>query len=94
MQLSTTGQRIGRVVTVAVVFYFVAFTALCWFLDLEFPGKLATQTRVRIFSEAGVVSGAVALICSLVLWHRSRWLAVLGFSACLLWTVWRLLPRP
>ena len=33
---------------IVVVCYFIAFTTLCWFLDLAFPGKNETQTRLVV----------------------------------------------
>jgi hypothetical protein len=86
-------QRIQRVASVTVVGYVVAFTALCWFLDLAFPGKLATHLRLRLFFDAGVAGGLLALVCSFTLWRSHRWLAVSGFAACLLWAIWSALPR-
>ena len=81
------------VAPIAVVCYFVAFTGLCWFLDLAFPGKHDTQARYRLFFDAGVISGTLSLVCSVVLWRSHRRLAVLGLVACLLWLVWAALPR-
>ena len=78
---------------IAVVSYFIAFTALCWFLDLAFPGKHETQTRYGVFFDAGVLTGLLALFCSVALWRSHRWFAVLGLLACLLWIVWAALPR-
>jgi len=86
-------QQILRVSAAAVICYFILFTAVCWFLDMTFPGKLATQTRVRVAFDAGVVSGALTVVCSLILWRSRHWLAVAGLAACFLWTVWILLPR-
>ena len=83
-----TVQRIQRVAATAVVCYFVAFTAVCWFLDLAFPGKLATQTRVGVAFEVGVVGGFLTVLCSLSLWRSRRWLAITGLVACVLWAVW------
>ncbi|MDD1749082.1 MAG: hypothetical protein LUO89_04320 [Methanothrix sp.] len=91
--MTPKAQRIERVATVTVVCYFIAFTALCWFLDLAFPGKLATQMRVRLFFDAGVLGGLIALVCSFTLWRWCRLLAVSGFAACLLWVIWSALPR-
>jgi hypothetical protein len=91
--MARSAQRIQRISAVTVICYFVMFTAVCWFLDLFFPGKLATQTRAGVAFDAGMVSGILALLCSVALWRSYRWLAVLGFIACFLWTVWILLPR-
>jgi len=76
-----------------VVSYFIAFTALCWFLDLTQPGKIETQDRYRLFFDAGVITGLFALGCSVALWRSHRRLAVFGLIACLLWIVWAALPR-
>ncbi len=78
---------------IAVVCYFIAFTAVCWFLDLAFPGKLATQTRYGIFFDAGVCTGLLALICAFILRRSHPWLARGGLFACLLWVVWAGWPR-
>ncbi len=91
--MAPKAQRIQRVATVTVVCYFVLFTALCWFLDLAVPGKLATQTRLGLFFDAGIVAGLFALVCSFTLWRSYRWLALGGFAACLLWAIWSALPR-
>jgi len=91
--MTPKAQRIPRVAAVTVVCYFVAFTGLCWFLDLAFPGKLATQMRVRLFFDAGVLGGLLALVGSFTLWRCSRCLAVSGLVACLLWVIWAALPR-
>ncbi len=88
-----TLQRIQRISATAVICYFVAFTAACWFFELAFPGKLATQTRVQVALNAGVVSGGLTVLCSISMWGSRRWLAMVGLVACLLWTVWILLPR-
>ena len=76
-----------------VISFFVAFTALCWFLDLAVPGKHETQTRYGIFFDAGILTGILALVCSVVLRRSDPWLARAGFYAFLLWVVWALLPR-
>jgi hypothetical protein len=86
-------QRVQRVAAITIVSYFIAYTVLCWFLDFAFPGKLATQMRVRFFFDAGVISGVAALLCSFALWRSHRPLAVAGFVACLAWVVWTALPR-
>ena len=78
---------------ITVISYFVAFTALCWILDLAFPGKHQTQTRYGMFFDAGVLTGLLALVCSIVLRRSYPWLARAGFYACLLWVVWALWPR-
>ncbi len=91
--MTPKAQRIQRAATVTVVCYFVLFTALCWFLDLAFPGKLASQERLRFFLNAGLIAGILALLSSFALWRSSRWLALLGFAACLLWAIWSALPR-
>jgi hypothetical protein len=86
-------QKIQRLTAIAVVCYFAAFTAICWILDLAFPGKLIAQTRVQVAFDAGVVTGLFTIFCSAILWRSHRRLAILGLGACLLWTVWILLPR-
>lgn len=91
--MTINAQRLQRVAAITVVSYFIAYTVLCWFLDFAFPGKLATQLRVRLFFDAGVISGVLALICCFVLWRSHRRLAILGFVACLAWAVWTALPR-
>ncbi len=91
--MDSTTRRLPRVTAIVVVCYFIAFTALCWFLDLAFPGKHETQTRYGVFFDAGVLTGLLALVCSVVLWRSRRRLAVLGLLACLLWMVWAALPR-
>jgi hypothetical protein len=88
-----TLHRIWRISAVTVIAYFICFTAACWFLDLTFPGKLATQTRARIAFDAGVLSGSFAALCAATMWRSHRLLAALGFSACFLWIVWECLPR-
>jgi hypothetical protein len=88
-----TMQRFQKVTTVAVVYYFIAFTLLCWFLDLAFPGKHATQTRYAVLFDAGVITGLLSLVCSVTLWRSQRRLAKFGLLACLLWVVWAALPR-
>ena len=77
--MTINAQRVQRVAAITVVSYFIAYTVLCWFLDFAFPGKLATQIRVRFFFDAGVVSGFAALLCSIALWRSHRWLAIAGF---------------
>lgn len=91
--MTPQAQRIPRVAAVTVVCYFVLFTALCWFLDLAFPGKLATQARLGLFFGAGIIAGLLALVSSVALWRSYRWLALSGFAACLLWAIWSVLPR-
>jgi hypothetical protein len=91
--MTVNAQRLQRVAAVTVVVYFIAYTLLCWFLDFAFPGKLATQMRVRLFFDAGLISGVLALLCSFGLWRSHRRLAITGFVACLAWGVWTALPR-
>jgi len=91
--MDSTTSRLPRVMATVIVSYFIAFTALCWFLDLAQPGKIETQDRYRLFFDAGVISGLFALVCSLALWRSHRRLAVVGLLACLLWIVWAALPR-
>jgi hypothetical protein len=91
--MTPSTQKIQRVSAITVVCYFVAFTAICWFLDLAFPGKLATQTRYGIFFDAGVITGTVALVCSFMLRRSHPWLARCGFYTILLWLIWAALPR-
>jgi hypothetical protein len=91
--MTPSAQRIQRLSAITIVCYFAVFTAVCWFLDLAFPGKLATQMRVRVTFDAGVVSGILTIFCSATLWRSHRPLAIVGFVACLLWTVWIFLPR-
>jgi hypothetical protein len=91
--MTPNAQKIQRVSAITVVCYFAAFTAICWFLDLAFPGELATQTRYGIFFDAGVFTGLFALICSFTLRRSHPWLARCGFYAILLWLVWAALPR-
>jgi hypothetical protein len=86
-------QRLQRVAVITVVSYIIGYTVLCWLLDLAFPGKLATQMRVRFFFDAGVISGLAAFLCSFALWRSHRRFAVAGFVACLAWAVWTALPR-
>jgi hypothetical protein len=91
--MTLNAQRLERVAAVTAISYFIAYTMLCWFLDFAFPGKLATQMRVRLFFDAGVVSGVLALLSSFALWRSHRRLAVIGFVACVAWVVWTALPR-
>jgi hypothetical protein len=91
--MNPASHRLPRVTAIAVVCYFTGFTALCWFLDLAFPGKLETQIRYGIFFDAGVCTGVMALICAVMLWRSHPWLARAGFYGFLLWVVWALLPR-
>jgi hypothetical protein len=91
--MDSTTSRLPRVTARVVVSYFIAFTALCWFLDLALPGKIETQDRYRLFFNAGVITGFFALVCSIALWRSHRRLAVVGLFACLLWAVWAALPR-
>ncbi len=91
--MTAKAQRFQRVAAATVVIYFMAYTLLCWFLDFAFPGKLATQMRVRLFFDAGVISGVLALLCSFTLWRSHRRLAIMGFVACLVWVVWTMLPK-
>lgn len=93
-RMTPSTQEIQRASAITVICYFVAFTAICWFLDLVFSGKLGTQTRVQVAFDAGVVSGLLTILCSAILWRSHRRLAILGLVSCLLWTVWFLLPRP
>ena len=78
---------------ITIITYFVVFTALCWFLDLAGPGKHQTQTRYGIFFDAGILTGILALVCSIVVRRSDPWLARVGFFAFFLWVVWALLPR-
>ena len=73
--------------------HFIAFTALCWFLDLAETGKIAAQERYCLFFDAGAITGLLALICSVALWRSYRRLALVGLLACLLWVIWAALPR-
>ena len=91
--MDSTPNKLSRVTAIVIVSYFIAFTALCWFLDLAFPGKHETQTRYGVFFDAGVFIGLLALFCSVALWRSCRWLALLGLVTCLLWLVWAALPR-
>jgi hypothetical protein len=91
--MNPASHRLPRVTAIAVVCYFTGFTALCWFLDLAFPGKLETQIRYGIFFDAGVCTGLMALICAVMLRRSHPWLARAGFYGFLLWVVWALLPR-
>jgi hypothetical protein len=91
--MDLTGRRLPRVTAITVVCYFVAFTALCWFFDIAFPGKLETQTRYGVFFDAGVLAGLLALAGSFALRRSHRRLARLGLCACLLWIIWAALPR-
>lgn len=78
---------------IVVVCYFVAFTALSWFLDIAFPGKHGTQTRYGVLFDAGVVTGLLAFACSFALRRSHPWLARLGLLTCLSWMIWAALPR-
>jgi hypothetical protein len=91
--MTPSTHRIQRVSAIVAVCYFVAFTAICWLLDFVGSDHLASQTRAHVAFDAGVVSGVLAFVCSLVLWRSHRKLAIAGFIACLLWTVWICLPR-
>lgn len=91
--MSINAQRFQRVSALTIVCYFIAYTVLCWFLDFAFPGKLATQMRVRFFFDTGIISGVLALLCSFALWGSHRRLAITGFVACVAWVVWATLPR-
>jgi hypothetical protein len=91
--MDSTTHKLPRVAAIVVVYYFIAFTALCWFLDLAFPGKHETQARYGVFFNAGVLTGLLALVCSVALWRSHRRVAVFGLLACLLWIVWAALPR-
>ncbi len=91
--MTISAQGLQRVAAIAIVSYFIAYTVLCWFLDFAFPGKLATQMRVRFFFDAGVISGVLALLSSFALWRSHRRLSIAGFAACLAWVVWTALPR-
>jgi len=87
------GERLKRVFAITVILYFVIFTASWWFLDLAFPGKLATQQRVRLAFDAGNLTGILAFVCSGQLWRSHRCLSIAGFFAILMWLVWVSLPR-
>ena len=78
--MTPSTQKIQRVSAITVVCYFVAFTAICWFLDLAFPGKLATQTRVRVAFDAGVVSGLLTIFFRLFYGVRTVGLRFLVWS--------------
>ena len=91
--MSISAERFQRVAAITVVLYFIGYTALCWFLDLAFPGKTQTQMRAGLFFDAGVISGVPALLCSFALWRSHRWLAISGFLGCFAWAVWEALPR-
>ena len=91
--MTINAQRLQRLAAITIVSYFIGYTALCWFLDLAFPGKLATQMRVRFFFDAGVISGALSVLSSFALWRSHRRLAIAGFATCLAWVVWTALPR-
>jgi hypothetical protein len=86
-------KRIGRLAAATVIFYFAAFTSVCWFLDLTFPGKLATQTRASVASDAGFETGVLAMVCSIIFWCSRRWFGWLCLITWLLWLVWISLPR-
>ena len=91
--MDSTTHKLPKVTAIVVVSCFAGFTALCWFLDLTVPGKHETQSRYSLFFDAGVVTGLLALIGSVILWRSHRRLAVIGLLACLLWIVWAALPR-
>jgi hypothetical protein len=91
--MTLNAQRIQRASAVTVICCFVVFTALCWFLDLISTDHLEIQTRPRDVFDAGLVSGLLALLCSVLVRRSHRRLAILGLVACFLWTVWILLPR-
>jgi hypothetical protein len=91
--MTPSAHKIQRVSAITIVCYFVVFTAICWFLDLAFPGRHETQTRYGIFFDAGVLSGLLALICSFGLRRSHPWIARSGFYTFLLWLIWAALPR-
>jgi hypothetical protein len=91
--MDSTTHKLPKVAAKVVVYYFIGFTALCWFLDLALPGKHETQSRYSLFFNAGVITGLLALICAVMLWRLHRRLAVIGLLACLLWMIWAALPR-
>lgn len=84
-----------KVAAIAVVAHFIAFNALCWFLDLTHMqlGKMNHQDRYWLFLKPGAITGLFALLASVVLCRSHRWLAVIGLLTCLLWAVWAALPR-
>jgi hypothetical protein len=92
-QMAPEAHRILRVSAIAVVCYFVVFTAICWLLDFIGSDHLASQTRAWVAFDAGNTSAGLAFLCSLVLWRSHRKYAVAGFTACVLWVVWICLPR-
>ena len=91
--MDSTAHRLPKVAAIVVVSYFIGFTALCWLLDLALPGKHEKQSRYSLFFDAGVITGLLALICSVMLWRSHRRVGVIGLLACLLWMVWAALPR-
>jgi hypothetical protein len=91
--MASSTHRIQQAAVVAVVCYFIIFTALCWLLDLAGTDHLTSQTRAGVAFDAGVVGGVLAFVCALVLRCSHRKLAIAGFVSCLLWTVWICLPR-
>jgi len=91
--MDSTTRRLPSVTAIVVVCDFIAFTALCWFPDVAFPGKHETQARYGLFFDARVLTGVLALICSLALWRSRRLISVVGLLACLLWMIWAALPR-
>ncbi len=92
-RMTLNSHRILQVAAMTVVGYFIVFTVICWWLDLTGSDHQASQTRAYVSFDAGVVSGVLAFIGSLVLWRPHRAFAIAGFMACLLWMVWICLPR-
>ncbi|MBP7827881.1 MAG: hypothetical protein KA236_15195, partial [Verrucomicrobia bacterium] len=65
---------------ITIVAYFIAFTALCWFLDLTHTqlGKMNHQDRYWLFLKSGAITGLFALLASRMLLRSHRRLAAIG----------------
>jgi hypothetical protein len=60
-RMASKRQRIRSISAITVICCFMVATAICWYLDFAFPGKLATETRVQVVFDAGVASGFLTL---------------------------------
>lgn len=75
----------------------IGYAAICWGTDL-YPNtfhldQMHPGTRANMLSPAGLVTTCVGLVLSFVAFRRRRLLSILTWFACVLWTVWALLPR-
>ena len=91
--MALTSWRVVRIALVTLICYFAVFSAACWICDLFFPGAFGYRFWERLFVQSGEILMPAVFVTSFFVWRRIRWLAIIGFLSCIMWTVWAVLPR-